>query len=199
MQRSSGVQEELWCKGPSLGEPPWALYTCRICWLWLLILLHLLLSSCHCGFFAPALLHNDIISPLSPPMSSQSPCSINDIILGLLAPLWSHWSDLCIDPLLPWSCDFKHYYVSLLEVMYLSLKGKWRLLYLVATYLCARRDATHSSSTRSRWSISNKSCHSSSVWASGSASTSWVISTKTWTDSAQSVARCSRRSMRSSK
>ena len=193
MQRSSGVQES------TLGEPPWALYTCRICWLWLLILLHLLLSSCHCGFFAPALLHNDIISPLSPPMSSQSPCSINDIILGY----WLHHEVIGVTSLLVPShlgpVTFNIIMFLMLEVMYLSLKGRWRLLYLVATYLCARRDVTHSSSTRSHWSISNKTCHSSSVWASGSTSTAWVISTKTWTNSAQSVMRCSRRSMQSSK
>ena len=163
------------------------------------VLLHLLLSLCHCGSFAPALLLNDIISPSSPPVSSPSPCSINDIILGY----WLHHEVIGVTSLLvpsyldPVTLDIIMFLI--LEVMYLSLKGRWRLLYLVATYLCARRDATHSSSTRSRWSISNKSCHSSSVWASGSASTSWVISTKTWTDSAQSVARCSRQSMRSSK
>ena len=190
MQRSSGVQES-----PSLGEPPWALYTCRICWLWLLILLHLLLSSCHCGFFAPALLHDDIISPLSPPMSSQSPCSINDIILGY----WLHHEVIGVTSLLVPSylgpVTLNIIMFLMLEVMYLSLKGRWRLLYLVATYLCACRDATHSSSTRSHWSISNRTCHSSSVWASGSASTAWVISTNIWTNLAPSVVLCSRRSM----
>ena len=82
-------------------------------------------------------------------MSSQSPCSINDIILGY----WLHHEVIGVTSLLvPSYLDpvtFNIIMFFVLEVMYLPLKAGENYYIRSPSYLCARSNATHSSSMRS--------------------------------------------------